>query len=146
MRKLSIVVLGLSALWSAVPVVAHHAFSAEFDFAQPITLRGTLTKMAWTQPHGWIYVDVKSPDGKIEQWAIETGGPTGLLRRGLRKTDFPVGVEVVVQGYRAKNGSNTANGRTVMFPDGRNYFMGSSGTGAPTDGAEGRQPQEPPRQ
>ena len=145
MRKLSIVFLGVSMLWTAVPVVAHHSFAAEFDIDQPITLRGTLTKLEWVNPHGWLYIDVMSPDGKVVNWAIEAGGPNALLRRGLRKTDFPNGLEVVVQGYRAKNGSSKVNGRSVTFPDGRNFFMGSSGTGAPTDGAEGKQPQQPPQ-
>ena len=106
MRRLSIVVLGLGMLWAAVPVAAHHSFAAEFDIDQPITLRGTLTKLEWVNPHGWLYIDVMTPDGKVVNWAIEAGGPNALLRRGLRKTDFPNGLEVVVQGYRAKNGSS----------------------------------------
>jgi hypothetical protein len=141
MRMLSAAVVGIALLWASVPLVAHHSFAAEFDENKPVTLRGTLTKMQWTNPHGWLYVDVKDPDGKVVNWAIEAGGPNALLRRGLRKTDFPNGLEVVVQGYKAKNGSTKANGRSVTFPDGRNFFMGSSGTGAPTDGAEAKQPQ-----
>jgi hypothetical protein len=99
-------------------------------------LKGTLTKMEWVNPHGWIHVDVKSPDGKVEKWAIETGSPNALLRRGLRKTDFPIGVELTVQGYRAKDGSTTANGRSVTTADGRNFFTGSSGGDVPQDAAE----------
>ena len=76
---------------SAMTVSAHHSFAAEFDISKPVALKGTLTKMAWVNPHGWIYMDVKTPDGKVENWAIEAGGPTALLRRGLRATDFPVG-------------------------------------------------------
>jgi hypothetical protein len=120
-------------------VAAHHSFAAEFDANSPITLKGTLTKMEWVNPHGWIYVDVKGPDGKVTNWAVEAGAPNALLRRGLRKTDFPNGTEVVIEGFRAKNGSNTINGRSVKMLDGRNFFMGSSGTGAPGDGAERRQ-------
>ena len=113
---------------TASTAVAHHSFAAEFDASQPITLTGTLTKMEWVNPHGWIYVDVKSPDGKVQNWAIEAGAPNALLRRGLRKTDFPAGTEVVVKGYRAKNGTPTANGQTVTFKDGRNFFLGASDT------------------
>lgn len=134
--KLSVVVLAAGLLLAAVPVLAHHSFAAEFDANQPITLKGTLTKMDWVNPHGWIYVDVKGADGKVVNWAIESGAPNTLLRRGLRKTDFPAGTEIIVQGYRAKNGTATANGRTVTMTDGRNFFMGSSGTGAPQDGRD----------
>lgn len=129
--KLSLVVLAVGLFLAAVPVLAHHSFAAEFDANQPITLRGTLTKMDWVNPHGWIYVDVKGTDGKVVNWAIEAGAPNALLRRGLRKTDFPAGIEVIVQGFRAKNGSPTANGRTVTLTDGRNFFMGTVGSGAP---------------
>jgi hypothetical protein len=110
---------------------AHHSFAAEFDINKPITLKGTLTKMEWINPHGWIHIDVKDAGGKVVNWAIETGQPNALLRRGLRRTDFPIGVEVTVEGYQAKNGKPIANGITVKFADGRNFFMGSSGTGAP---------------
>jgi Family of unknown function (DUF6152) len=137
--KLSVMALGVGLLLAAVPVAAHHSFAAEFDANAPITLKGTLTKMEWVNPHGWIYVDVKGPDGKVTNWAVEAGAPNALLRRGLRKTDFPNGTEVIIEGFRAKNGSNTINGRSVKMLDGRNFFMGSSGTGAPVDGAERRQ-------
>ena len=131
MRRLSIVVLGVSMLWAAAPVVAHHSFAAEFDIDQPITLRGTLTKLEWVNPHGWLYIDVMTPDGKVVNWAVEAGGPNALLRRGLRKTDFPNGLEVVVQGYRAKNGSNMMDARRVTLADGRIVSGGSAGDGGP---------------
>ena len=130
--KLSLLGAAAGLLLAAVPVLAHHSFAAEFDADKPITLKGTLTKMEWINPHGWIYIDVKSPDGKVVNWAIESGAPNALIRRGLRKTDFPVGTEVLVEGFRAKNGTPTANGITVKLTDGRNFLMGSSGTGAPT--------------
>lgn len=114
---------------TALPVQAHHSFAAEFDINAPITLKGTLTKMDWVNPHGWIYVDVVGEDGKVVNWAIEAGGPTQLLRRGLRKTDFPAGTKVVVEGYKAKSGAPKANGKNVRFEDGRNFFLGASEAG-----------------
>jgi hypothetical protein len=116
---------------TAVPALAHHAFGAEFDANQPITLRGSLTKMEWANPHGWIYIDVKGSDGAVVSWAIEFGPPNALMRRGLRKSDFALGTEVVVDGYRAKNGTPIVNGKTVKFADGRDFFVGSSRAGAP---------------
>src|SRR5215467_4437898 len=107
---------------AAAPAFAHHAFAAEYDGNQPITLKGTLTKVEWVNPHGWIYVDVKDESGKTANWAIEFGRPNAMLRRGLRRTDFPAGIGLLVKGYRAKNGSLTANGNSVKLPDGRSLF------------------------
>jgi hypothetical protein len=123
MRSLGWLIAG-GILLAAVPGRAHHSFSAEFDINQPITLKGVLTKMEWVNPHGWIYIDVLGPDGKVVNWAIEAGGPTQLLRRGLRKTDFPAGIEVTVEGFRARSGQAKANGRSVTMKDGRNFFLG----------------------
>jgi len=131
MKALSVGVAGLGLLLVAAPVVGHHSFSAEFDIDQPVTLEGTLTELEWVNPHGWIHMDVIGPDGGVVNWSVEMGNPTALLRRGLRKSDFPAGIEFVVDGYVAKDGTPTANGITVTFPDGRNVFAGSSGTGAP---------------
>jgi hypothetical protein len=126
----------LMAAVLALPISAwaHHSFAAEFDIEQPITLKGKLTRMEWVNPHGWLYIDVVAADGKVVNWAIEAGGPTALLRRGLRRTDFPEGTEVVVQGYKAKSGAPKANGRSVTLTDGRNFFLGAS------DGAPGAPP------
>jgi hypothetical protein len=111
----------------------HHSFAAEFDGTQPVTLRGVITQVEWVNPHGWIHIDVKGNDGRVVNWAIETAGPNALARRGVRKTDLPTGIEIVVKGYRAKNGTATANASTLTLPDGRELIAQSSGTGAPND-------------
>lgn len=110
---------------------AHHAFAAEFDADKPVNFKGTVSKMLWVNPHSWIHIDVKKPDGKIESWAVEGGTPSVLFRRGLTKQSLKPGTEVVVEGYRAKDGSMRANGRSLTLADGRKLFVGSSGTGAP---------------
>jgi len=130
MKKLFAGVVGI-ALLCAAPVLAHHSFSAEFDATKPIVLKGKLTKMDWVNPHGWLYVDVAQPDGKVVNWAVEAGSPNSLIRKGLRQADFPIGIEVVIDGYRARNGTNTANGTTVKFADGRNFFLGAPDSNAP---------------
>ncbi len=112
-------------------VSAHHAFAAEYDIDQPITIKGRLTKIEWTNPHGWVYVDVAGDDEKVVNWAVEFGAPNALLRRGARKDDFPIGGEVTVSGYRAKNGKEVIAGSNVKLPDGRDFFAGSEGTGNP---------------
>ncbi len=128
--------IGLFVVIAAAPAVAHHAFAAEFDANKPISLRGTVTKMEWVNPHSWVHLDVTQPDGTVEQWMVEGGPPTSLLRRGFTKKDLPVGVEILVEGFLAKDGSKKANGRDITFADGQKLFMGSSGTGAPRDGRD----------
>ncbi len=121
--------------WTSPSAMAHHAFAAEYDIDQPITIKGKLTKIEWTNPHGWVYVDVAGDGGKITNWAVEFGAPNALLRRGARKDDFPIGGEVTVNGYRAKSGKEVIAGSNVKLPDGRDFFAGSEGTGNPGETA-----------
>jgi hypothetical protein len=130
-RRLLIATMGAAWLLGGSGLIAHHAFSAEFDAQKPVVLRGTVTKTEWINPHSWIHVDVKGTDGKVVSWAIECGAPNSLLRRGLNKTSIPAGTELVIDGFRAKDGSPTANARDITLPDGKKFFVGSSGTGAP---------------
>ena len=136
MKKLSFVVvvammLGVGLLLSTGPVYAHHAFASEFDAKQPVTLKGSIVKMEWTNPHGWLYIDVKGPDGTVVNWGVELGAVAGLLKRGWRREDLPVGAEVTVDGWRAKTGAAKVNAGNIMLADGKKLFAGSSGTGAP---------------
>tara|TARA_B100000214_G_C23916282_1_gene603860 strand:+ start:382 stop:822 length:441 start_codon:yes stop_codon:yes gene_type:complete len=127
---LGMLVLALSA------TQAHHAFSGEFDSTKPINLRGKVVRMEWINPHAWLHLAVVGENGNEEVWMIEAGPPGALVRRGWRKDSVLPGIELVVQGYHAIDGTNKANGREVTFPDGRRLFAGSSGTGAPADGAD----------
>ena len=133
-------VFGALLVWAVVitgPAIAHHSFAAEFDGNRPVELKGVVTKLQWTNPHGWIYVDVKGADGTVTHWAVEFGAPYSLLQKGLRKTDFPIGSEVVVKGFRAKTGKPVANARSVTLPDGRNFYASASDSpGAPGEGSE----------
>jgi hypothetical protein len=121
---------------AVVPVLAHHSFAAEFDAKKPVKLRGTVTKMEWINPHSWIHIDVKTPDGKVESWMVEGGAPNALLRRGWNKNSLLPGTEILVEGFQAKDGAMRANGRDITFPDGKKLFVGSSGTGAPDERPE----------
>ena len=133
MRMKMVMMLAAVVLMFAARTSAHHAFAAEFDANKPIKLRGTVVKMEWINPHTWIHLDVKTPKGTVERWMIEGGPPNALYRRGVTKDSLPNGVEILVEGFRAKDGSLKGNGRDLTFADGRRLFVGSSGTGAPRD-------------
>jgi hypothetical protein len=130
-RHILVGLAGLSLTLAAAPLQAHHAFSSEFDADKPLQLSGTVSKMEWVNPHAWIHIDVKKPDGQTEEWMIEGGTPNTLMRRGVSRDTLKIGTEVKVTGYQAKDGSNRANGRDITYPDGRKLFLGSTGTGAP---------------
>ena len=134
--KMAMLIAGFGILIAAVPAATHHAFSAAFDATKPVKLQGTVTKVEWINPHAWIHMDVKTPDGKVEQWMIEGGTPNTLFRRGVNKNSLPYGTAIVVDGYQAKDGTMKANGRDITLPDGRKLFIGSTGTGAPGDPPE----------
>jgi hypothetical protein len=132
-RASRIVLAVVAAVVALTPARAHHSFAAEFDANQPVTLKGVVARIDLINPHAWLYVDVRSPEGKVERWNIEMGAPNALIRRGVTRQSVPVGAEVTIEGYRAKDGSRTVNSRTVTLSDGRSLFTGSSGTGAPGD-------------
>jgi hypothetical protein len=132
-RQLFVLVAGMGLVLGGGKLIAHHAFSAEFEASNPVSLKGTVTKTEWINPHAWVHIDVKTPDGKTEEWMVEGGTPNTLMRRGITKDSLPVGTEILVTGYQAKDGSKRANGRDLTYPDGRKLFLGSAGTGAPYD-------------
>ena len=141
MRNKNVIAAALVILAvAALPVVAHHAFSAEFDADTPIHLKGTVTKMEWINPHSWVHIEVTNDDGSKTVWMVEGGTPNTLFRRGFTKDSLAPGTDIVVDGYQAKDGSDKMNGRDLTFPDGSKLFLGSSGTGAPQDGSDATEP------
>jgi hypothetical protein len=128
--KLAITFMSLALLLIAVPVWAHHAFSAEYDASKPLTIKGKVTKWELVNPHSWIHIDVVGPDGKVTPWMVEGGSPNSLLRNGFTKSSLPAGTEIVVEGYQAKDGANRAVGKDITYPDGKRLFLGGSAPGA----------------
>jgi hypothetical protein len=129
--KVTLLLTGIVLAGAGVPVWAHHAFASEFDAKRPVKFTGVVTKMEWINPHSWMHVDVMKPNGTVEKWMIEAGTPNMLFRRGIDKNSVRAGMEVVIDGYQAKDGSLRANGRDLTLPNGQKLFLGSSGTGAP---------------
>ena len=126
------------------PILGHHAFGGEFDPNKPVLLKGPVTKVEWVNPHAWIHLEVTKPDGTKEEWMVEGGTPNTLLRRGVTRESLKVGTVLVIDGYQARDHSLLrANGRNVTYPDGKKLFLGSSGTGAPPDGADPTEPAKP---
>ena len=125
-KLFSVIAGGGLIVATATPLVAHHSFAAEFDVSKPVKIKGKVAKVEWVNPHSWIHIDVTGPDGKVEQWAVEGAAPNALIRRGWTKNSLPYGIEVIVDGFQAKDGSFRANARDVTFPDGRKLSVGSS--------------------
>ena len=132
MRTIYLVILA-GLLLAAVPLWAHHAFAAEFDISKPVKLQGVVTQMEWINPHAWIHLDVKGPDGKVTNWMVEGGSPNIMLRRGFTKRSLEAGTEITVDGYQAKTGDPRANGANITFKDGKRLFVGGSNPDDPAN-------------
>jgi uncharacterized protein DUF6152 len=132
-KRLTAGIALLVPVLAAMPLRAHHAFEAEFDQKRPVHLKGKVTSMEWINPHSWIHIDVVGEDGKVTNWMVECGSPNIMLRRGFTKESLLPGTELSVDGYQAKNGSNRANGSSVLFKDGRRLFVGGSNPDVPQE-------------
>lgn len=129
--KLTVAAIGIALFLSAAPIRAHHAFSAEFDVSKPVKLRGKIVKIELINPHSWIHIDVVGTDGQVVTWMIEGGSPNALIRQGITKNSLPIGTELLVDGYQAKDGANRAVGKDVTLADGKRLFLGGSAPPSP---------------
>jgi hypothetical protein len=143
MRAKLVGFIACGCLVLSAQMMAHHAFSAEFDATKPLKLEGAITEVEWINPHTWIHISVKNGAGKTDEWMIEGGTPNTLLRRGFNEDSLKIGTVIKIDGYQAKDGTLKANGRDLTLPDGRKLFMGTSGTGAPTEGSDAADPSKP---
>jgi hypothetical protein len=122
-----IVAVGVGLLATVAPARAHHAFSSEFDVKKPLTLKGTIVKWEMINPHSWFHIEVKGPNGEVVEWMIEGGSPNSLIRQGVTKNSIPIGTELTIEAYQAKDATNKAVGRNFVLPDGKRLFVGSPG-------------------
>ena len=137
MKNLFVIGMVGVALMLAIPTAwTHHSFAAEFDVTKPLKLRGTLERWDMVNPHSWFHINVKEPDGKITEWMIEGGSPNSLIRNGVTKNTIPIGTELTIEGYQAKDGTNKAVGRNFLFNDGRRLFLGGSAPGVDSAGGK----------
>jgi hypothetical protein len=134
--KQAVLVAGICLFAATLPLAAHHSFAAEFDATKAITLEGSVTRLDWMNPHIWIYLDAKDESGTVVHWQCEGGPPNTLTRNGWTKASLKVGDEVTIQGFRAKDGSNTCNSRSVKLPNGKSVFAGSADDGGPKKSAQ----------
>lgn len=137
--KLGVHAIAALSMSVAAPVLAHHSFAAEFDVSRPVMLTGVVKRMEFSNPHSWIYVDVTTESGEVQEWAIEGAAPNALLRRGFNRNSLPPGLEISVRGFQARDRTFRAAGRDVTLPDGSKLFVGDSGAGAPPGESEGQE-------